>query len=117
MNREIKFRAWDAVDEKMYLFDLIDLRQDQEKSDMSNLFLSYDSTHIMQYTGIKDENGKEIYEGDIMKTPAGIGLIKWDKCFIVYWGKEDYTTLHDTPYKYIEVIGNIYENPELLQTN
>lgn len=68
---------------------------------------------LMQYTGLKDKNGTEIYEGDIVKaTKENIPLI------VVFW--DDFTaSFNGTKDNYLhsEIIGNIYENPELLEPN
>jgi hypothetical protein len=75
----------------------------------------------MQYTGLKDRHGKEIYEGDVIKVDWGIPepyLVenKYDKPFVVEWRFYAYPPFDrylPMP-KDIEVIGNIYDNPELL---
>lgn len=68
----------------------------------------------MQYTGLKDKNGKLIYEGDIISRGEDRGVIKYDDetaSYYIRW-KESETFIEDC-----EVIGNIYENPELLEVN
>lgn len=74
----------------------------------------------LQYTGLKDKHGKEIYEGDILQLPSryygdtyyekSIGVIEWD--YDSWYVKNQ----GDAQYSDMEIIGNIYENPELLQT-
>lgn len=76
---------------------------------------------IDQYTGLNDVNGKYIYEGDILRFNHAIGWsgeyqsVKSDKWG---WGTEEYEFCKMVDYKYLfEVVGNIYENPEILENN
>jgi len=106
--REIKFRAWDKTQKYMY-----------PDSNLGQFFTAYDEYNdgdweLMQYTGLHDKNGKEVYEGDILhefrdKTAlmANNGV---DRILVV----EDIREL-DFYYKDCEVIGNIYENPEMME--
>ena len=117
MNREIKFRAWDEVSEKMLNWnDFLD-------TDMKNTFIAPESTGLilMQYTGLHDKNGKEIYEGDIVKYRDSRGQhiekVIFDKgCFYagMHWGSSTRVAPKLINTRITEVIGNIYDNPELL---
>ncbi len=103
MSREIKFRAWDG----MKMCYSIELRGESHRlSDVFDLPLRW-----MQYTGLKDKNGKEIYEGDIVKGKITNYSIEFKQSG--GWVTSDNLPLwafHEP-----EVIGNIYENPDLLK--
>ena len=69
-----------------------------------------------QYTGLKDKNGKEIYEGDFLKYKDAVMQVEWDQG--AFWVDEHIDHYHgllgDEYFDEIEIIGNIWENPELL---
>ncbi|MBF1033775.1 MAG: hypothetical protein HXL02_03370, partial [Candidatus Nanosynbacter sp.] len=76
---------------------------------------------VEQFTGLKDINGAEIFEGDIVKYGDNVGEVFYDSecaCFNVsgfYNGSQDYPTMAFNEHAVMEVIGNIHENPELLE--
>jgi uncharacterized phage protein (TIGR01671 family) len=136
-NREIKFRFWTG--DKMFvgIENVMDCLKQQIHFNADNgSKLGYDHIGIhksafMQYTGLKDKNGKEIYEGDIMKHDDGsICQIVFDKMLLIGDLDNDVTILgylrkwKDGTYSPIGyfgtpdwvVIGNIYENPELINS-
>ena len=126
--REIKFRAWDTRVaagkplKEMAYFELTGLDGDYIIS--SGTYLDGDYK-LMQYTGLKDKNGKEIYEGDLIQDCKGQVLqIAWAYCYArymastngewcVFYLNEPMIPEQDT--ENMEVVGNIYENPELLK--
>jgi uncharacterized phage protein (TIGR01671 family) len=139
MNREIKFRAWHKVKNIMVYDNEDDTYGDWEGCCVSNVGMIntilnsqyYKEYEFMQYTGLHDKNGKEIYEGDIVlldcyyyEEPAFDGEFK-----VIYDNINGMWLLVDLENKdrgfafgeirsyykaEIEVIGNIYDNPELL---
>ncbi len=111
MNRAIKFRAFDKAHGI-----IINNYQDFFYNPVVGTKWNNEIMIIMQYTGLKDKNGVEIYEGDEINTPTGIGIVKFENgCYWIVWYPSGKTTLHDCQIKHLEVIGNIHENPELLK--
>ena len=121
--REIKFRVWNKVTKTMHYPSWKELAVRAGLVEME----------LMQYTGLKDKNSIEIYEGDIV---ADTDLVIDDVISVIEWGQcdelSDYTTERTTmsgwvansklygvspffPYSCTKVIGNIYENKELLK--
>jgi len=129
--REIKFRAWDKNNKKMYCVKKLHCNFINDDYGMHQLkndeFVSVNDVELMQYTGLKDKNGKEIYEGDIVKLDTS--EFKSDKYKHKFNSKVEYKygmfcisendkkpvyNIYDVRY-HIEIIGNIYEDKELLQ--
>lgn len=120
--RDIKFRAWYNGDmyENCAVVDGKALRRGHFATDLFSEFSEI--ANVMQFTGLHDRNGVEIYEGDIVRCNNGhVGAIEWehhDCCFNVdgyYSGCDDYPTMAFIEGQPFEVIGNIHQNPELLK--
>jgi hypothetical protein len=103
--REIKFRVWDLEKER-WVLSFVDVC-------ITENFMSQDLFSYQQYTGLKDKNGKEIYEGDILCWPEWEGS-KNQKRWVMEWIESDAGWIAYSPREAAEIIGNIYENPELL---
>lgn len=127
--REIKFRAWLKDDKKMVEIEEIHFRHQLIEYYDGNyagywLDKGFDKIELMQYTGLKDKNGKEIYEGDIVQWCHHKNVIKFGEIvgygYGFYWESLIAMDFCESMTGFIdeyEVIGNIYQNRELLEEN
>ena len=141
MSEKIKYRAWDKENKKMQevssiKFDekevgyIYEMQIPEHNIEADECFLDFDEVELMQYTGLKDKNGKEIYVGDILKSESGAWLCEVDSpSFAGFdfkiikapagcdWQIGDNFLLSElriNEARY-EVIGNIYQNKDLLK--
>jgi uncharacterized phage protein (TIGR01671 family) len=122
MSREIKFRAWDNVEKRMVVprgisFTDHEIYIDNKTGSADERLLL--EVELMQYVGLDDKNGTPIYEGDIVKeSPDGI---MYYTRVVEYSGhgfclsKLASFLQHEVDWSELEVIGNVYEHPELLE--
>ena len=128
-----KYRAWDKGTQTMLDVSLIDFKKSVlvgEHWDFGETnFINFDDIHLMQSTGLKDKNGKEIFEGDILTDGHTTGVIRNHPTLGFYTvdesskegylsdtvGTEDFEEAKEFIRNSIEIIGNIHENPELLK--
>lgn len=128
--RELRFRAWDkdvakyahGVDELIYV-DILEVG-----ARVFSIVQMCPSRYIIeQYTGLKDKNGNEIYEGDIIQEEIDFNskmtdgvftyVVEWDSDTLCYGLRGNGNSIHDELWEVnasVEVIGNIHENPALL---
>lgn len=140
--REIKFRAWNKKTKEM--FDVHEIKVDRLSRNLTwvrgygesdyegtevygggnMLYANKPRYELMQFTGLKDKNGVEIYEGDICKSKVGyVGKIVFSETSAEFslgvkrelnkYILENHTLLY--AYRELEVIGNVHDNPELLE--
>ena len=137
MERSIKFRAWNKKLKEMetvllicFVNRYVDVLPFRNLEGGLQESWSFDDIELLQYTGLKDRNGKEVYEGHIVKIDGGycgdyhynecLAEIKWsndESCFYPHNHKDRYGLVMQDYYNFeeFEIIGNIYENPELLE--
>lgn len=114
--RELKFRAWDKKSKQFVDDFIIDRLGNEYQTNKCEFWGDDRDIVLIQYTGLKDKNGKEIYEGDVIKNyQADINIVNFSYgCF----GFQNYHAGHIPLHiqginEKSEIIGNIYENPEL----
>ena len=124
--RDIKFRAWDEDLKRILKVKEIDFEHrivTLEISESAIKKISFEDVELLQYTGLKDKGDKEIYEGDIFVRNNHKFEVVWDSTRFIGLDNDrsgkGYCCCVDSHYKdgssSVEVIGNIYENPELLE--
>lgn len=139
--REIEFRAWLRNEKRMVNIQDLILNgtgvvgfQESNKNPITDGGYHFIMFELMQYTGLKDKNGKKIFEGDIVRTyrlnadkyledrtreyDEFIGVITWNEVYLEYYIQKNSNEYEDVlkPFElHYEVIGNIYENKELLE--
>jgi hypothetical protein len=111
--REIKFRAWDINGEEMSAVFTISTLWEHDDS----LLADFGEVEFMQFTGLADKNGKEIYEGDIVDADDMTGEVAFvDGAWKIYYAKPSDGSHTDPDVlfefaKHVVVAGNVYENP------
>ena len=111
MSREIRFRVWDKESKKMVY---------RERED-------YEAVELLQFTGLKDMNGVDIYEGDFIRSLDGViaivrfenGVFGCDRKITADFRTNEHHVIHQPVVDYVmdgcEVVGNEYENENLLE--
>jgi hypothetical protein len=124
--REIKFRAWDKKEQRIVTPILeLGMKECVAFWHLDGVWFDPENIILMQYTGLKDKNGKEIYEGDIDNNRIVVWVDDEDLSEFVGWHWKDIYKNKYGEYEIhsffafttpIEIIGNIYENPEMSNT-
>ena len=130
--REIKFRAWLKEDKKMVNVEAMDFTdksiQYLKRSEIINAYIlrreGFDDIELMQHTGLNDKNGNKIYENDLISCNKYKNIIVFfeDGCFKVKYRKTPTTLITCSLDLFLEkykcgIVGNIYENKNLLEEN
>ena len=131
--REIKFRGkrpnsgkwvygllYYSIDHSYKIVEYMEVAPTMQDpcGDCINIFHDIDLNTVGQYTGLKDKNGKEIYEGDVFKLGAEkeVFEVRFEHgCFLAYRNGKQFGIVGELQVCFIEIIGNIYDNPELLE--
>lgn len=124
MSRAINFRAWNN-DNNDWLnendADLLTIHLDGTYEIDRGWVVIYPDLTLEQDTGLKDKNGKKIFEGDILKGKMGIFEVRWFNEIACYWFKPNtkmkwHPNFDQGTVDFMKIIGNIHENPDLLNT-
>ncbi|QEA49929.1 DNA-packaging protein [Latilactobacillus curvatus] len=123
--REIKFRAWDKLTQKYWnienwhfedeYLDLIESGVSVADPNSERVWRKFNEVELMQYTGLKDVNGVEIYEGDVVKFDTNVQILESEVAY--YHGMFTIKKYGEKIplFTALKVIGNKFENPKLLE--
>ncbi len=117
-----KFRAWFKQGSKMVNVATIDFLEKEVKSH-ANVMYSFDEIELMQSTGLIDKSGEEIFEGDVLLTCDGeLAKVYWDDVLAGWFVNFIYETAELSEVTDLQssrsicaIVGNVYENPELME--
>lgn len=127
-----KFRAWDKVEKKMCIVERLNFDEGGVLTHVGVDFAGTDIAYVkveffdlMQFTGLTSKNGKDIFDGDVVEYVGRLHGVRKSK-YKVIWGQKKcgfllemtewpYDRKNMQPGRHLVVIGNIYENPELLE--
>jgi len=121
LTRIYKFRAWDKKKKKFIVSPFLFVQWNDELKlagfDGADEPYPLEDIELIQFTGLKDKNGKDIHEGDLLDFFEEIYEVKWcGSQYVALWLKEDIQTdIEECIMKGCEVVGNRFENPELLK--
>jgi len=114
--KEIKFKAWDKK-KKDFVFYPHGIQTTVMLDGSKVITIDDEDVEFLLFTGLKDKNGKEVYEGDICEYHNGrgvyVGVVKYIQEYSAF--RIEFNDGTWTDLAFVEVIGNIYENPELLE--
>jgi uncharacterized phage protein (TIGR01671 family) len=112
MGQEIKFRAWEKHLKEMIPVHDIDF--EKKIINVASAWRLFNEIEIMQYTGLKDCDGKDLYEGDICELRTGYGMYGTKGIVGFETGEFFFINLQEGLYGEFKIIGNIYENPKIM---
>lgn len=116
--KQLKFRAWEKSLKE--IIPVYNINFEAEMINTETAWRDFNEVELMQYTGLKDKNGKEIYEGDIVNVNYYGGTPRYEKVhFYTVGGFIGFHPFTDDGYHWpshlCEIVGNIYQNPELIK--
>jgi hypothetical protein len=120
MQREIKFRAWiETVENECLMINDYALVNKYNlhfcgEGDIADERFCKSVIAVMQYTGKKDKNGTEIYEGDIIRGECGVYVVEYDVDNVEFICQNNHAYIHPESWSKREIVGNIFQRNKIL---